>query len=166
MNVFADDMKILRKVTKEEDCNALNQDLEKISSWSRKCEMEFNSKKCSVLNFGKSGRRIAGNYYLNNERIMPKTEEKDLGVTATDNLNFGMHINRIMGETYKFLRNIKAAFTHLDEDMMKKLITSMIRPRLEYAALVWSPNLKRYHKIGKNRKSSNEVTRNTERAYL
>ncbi len=35
MNVFADDTKILRKVTKE-DCNALNQGLEKINAWSRK----------------------------------------------------------------------------------------------------------------------------------
>ncbi len=26
---------------------------------------------------------------------------------------------------------------------MKKLITSMIRPRLEYTALVWSPNQKK-----------------------
>ncbi len=45
---------------------------------------------------------------------MTKTEEKDLGVTVTDNLNFGKHIDLITGETYNFLRNIKAAFTHLD----------------------------------------------------
>ena len=74
---------------------------------------------------------------------MIKMEEKDLGVTVTDKLNFGKHINCITGETYNIIRNIKVAFTHLDEDMMKKLITSMIRPRLEYAALVWSPNKKK-----------------------
>ena len=34
-------------------------------------------------------------------------------------------------------------FTYIDEDMIKKLITSMIRPRLEYAALLWSPNTKK-----------------------
>ncbi len=76
MNMFADDAKILRKVTRVEDCNALNQDLQKISAWSQRWEMEFTSKKCSVLKFGKRGRRIAGNYYLNNERIMTITEEK------------------------------------------------------------------------------------------
>ncbi len=61
----------------------------------------------------------------------------------TDKLTFGKHINRITGETYKLLRNIKTAFTYLDEEMMKKLITSMIRPRLDYAPLVWSPKLKK-----------------------
>ncbi len=75
---------------------------------------------------------------------MTITEENDLGVTVTDNLNFGKHINRTTGETYNFLRNIKPSFTHLDEDMVKKLITSMIRPRLKYGSLVWSPNLKKY----------------------
>ncbi len=42
-NKFANDAKMLRKVTKEDDCNALNQDLEKISAWSQRWEMEFNS---------------------------------------------------------------------------------------------------------------------------
>ena len=34
------------------------------------------------------------------------------------------------------------AFSYFDVDMMKKLISSMIRPRLEYAATVWSPHTK------------------------
>ncbi len=68
---------------------------------------------------------------------MIETEEKDHGMTLTDKLNFGKHINHITGDTYNF-RNIKAAFTHLDKGMMKKLITSMIRPRLQYVALVSS----------------------------
>ena len=143
MNMFADDAKLLRKVADEDDCVALNQDLEKISEWSKKWEMSFNTKKCSVLEFGKSKRRVVGNYFLNNEKIMKRTEEKDLGVVVTDNLNFGKHINKITGETYNLVRNIKVAFTYLDEEMVKKLVTTMIRPRLEYAALVWSPNLKK-----------------------
>ncbi len=59
MNMFADDSQILRKVTKE-DYKALNQDLEKIGVWSRKWEMEFNARKCSVLKFGKNRRRTEG----------------------------------------------------------------------------------------------------------
>ncbi len=131
MIIFAEDAKILRKKTKEDDSISLNQDLEKTAAWSHKWGMEFNAKNCSVLETDKSRRRISGNYYVNNERIMTKTEEKDLGVTVTDKLNFGKHINHITGETCNLLRNIKAVFTHLDEDMMKKLLTSVIRPRLE-----------------------------------
>ncbi len=45
MNLFTDDAKIMRKVTNEEDYNALNQDLIKINEWSLRWNMEFNAKK-------------------------------------------------------------------------------------------------------------------------
>ena len=35
------------------------------------------------------------------------------------------------------------AFLYMDKDMMKKILTSMIRPRLEFAAVVWSPYCKK-----------------------
>ncbi len=41
-NMFTDDAKIMRKVANEEDCVALNQDLDRISKWSRKWEMTWN----------------------------------------------------------------------------------------------------------------------------
>ena len=31
----------------------------------------------------------------------------------------------------------------MDKDMMKKIIATMKRPRLEYAAVVWSPHKKK-----------------------
>ncbi len=74
---------------------------------------------------------------------MSKTkQEKDLGVIIQDNLTPERHINKITGEAYHLIRNIKAALTYLDEEMMK-LIMSVIRPKLEYTAVVWSPHKKR-----------------------
>ena len=52
-------------------------------------------------------------------------------------------INRIVGETYSLLKNIRVAFIHIDENMMKKLIVAVILPRLEYAAVVLLPNMKK-----------------------
>ncbi len=40
----------------------LGQDLVRINEWSNKWEMPFNTKKCSVLEFGKSDRRVSRNY--------------------------------------------------------------------------------------------------------
>ncbi len=56
MSMFVDDAKLFRKITKEEDCIALNQDLEKIGEWSLKWEMEFSAKKSVVcLNLVRAG---------------------------------------------------------------------------------------------------------------
>lgn len=101
------------------------------------------SKKRSVMEFGKSKKRITWEYKMGNDVIKRTTSEKDLGVTISNNLSPEKHINKIVGETYNLLRNIRVAFTYMDEDMVRKFIVSMIRPRLEYAATVWSPSKKK-----------------------
>ena len=53
MNMFADDAKIMRKVKNLEDCNKLQEDLDKIYEWSVKWQMEFNISKCHVMKMGK-----------------------------------------------------------------------------------------------------------------
>ena len=49
------------------------------------------------------------------------------------------NINKITEDTYQLLRNIRA-LKYLDEEMIKILITPLIRPKLEYAAVIWSPH--------------------------
>ena len=44
VNMFADDTKIMRRVTNQEDCVILQLDLDKINDWATKWQMEFNTK--------------------------------------------------------------------------------------------------------------------------
>ncbi len=57
---------------------------------------------------------------------LDKIEEKDLKVLVTDNLSPERHVNKITAETYKLLRNISAAFTYLDKNVVRKLIVTLI----------------------------------------
>ena len=41
---------------------------------------------------------------------------------------------------------MRVAFAYIDKEMVKKIITSFIRPTLEYAAVVWNPHLKKHVK--------------------
>ncbi len=45
---------------------------------------------------------------------------------------------------HNLLVNIRVAFTYIEEEMVKKIITSFIHPTLEYAAVVWNPHLKKH----------------------
>lgn len=45
---------------------------------------------------------------------------------------------------YALLANMKIAFLYVDKEMKKKIITSFIKSTLEYAAAVWSPQLKKH----------------------
>ena len=46
--------------------------------WSKTCEMEFNAKKCHVLEMGKSGTRPNWSYRLGQNMISIENEEKAL----------------------------------------------------------------------------------------
>ncbi len=79
INLFADDAKLLQGQQNEEDSAKLQQNLDKIWDWSLKWEMEFNVKKCSVMEFGTSKNRITSDHKLGNEVINKQLSEKDLG---------------------------------------------------------------------------------------
>lgn len=88
---------------------------------SHRQEMEFNTKKGSVIGFGRSKRKTSSNYYtLENKSIKKSSMEKDLGGTVLDNLWPEKHLNSFVEETYNQVRNIKVAFQYLDEEMMMK----------------------------------------------
>lgn len=53
------------------------------------------------------------------------------------------------------VRNIRSALHYMDKDMMRKLIATMIRPKLEYAETVWSPHKKKDLRKLENSKDGN-----------
>ena len=103
----------------------------------------------------KSAMRSSWTYKLRENIISIAKEEKDLGVVIQDNLSPEKQINRMFGDTFMMLRNIRMAFHFLDKDMMGKIITIMIRPKLEYAELIWSPHKKKRIEIRKNTENCN-----------
>ena len=122
----------------------LQDDIDKIHAWSLRWKLEFNAKKCHVMEFGKSKKRPSWTYKMGAETILRSKEEKDLGVMIQDTLSPEKHINGLFGSTYNLLTNIRVAFNYMDKEMMKKIITSMVRPKLEYAAVVWAPHQKKH----------------------
>ena len=146
MNMFADDAKIMRRITNMDDCNELQKDLDKINEWSKSWQMEFNAKKSCVMRMGRSKYRPYKVYQLERNILEEVSEEKDLGVTIQSDLSPEKHINRIFGKTYSMLQSIGLAFHYLDENMIRRIITTLIRPQLEYASIIWSPHLKKHIK--------------------
>lgn len=65
----------------------LQEDLSKLYTWSKKWKMEFNARKCSVLEFGKSKDRPVRGYKLGEEIIQKRNTKIDLGVVAKDDMS-------------------------------------------------------------------------------
>ena len=143
LNMFADDAKIQRKIQNENSCKELQEDINKIKAWSEKWKIEFNVDKCHVVRFGVSKKRPIWQYKLGDEKIPSSEKEKDLGVVINYKCNHEDHINEIARKMYNLLANMKVAFTYVDANMVKKIITTFIRPTLEYASVVWNPHLQK-----------------------
>ena len=139
ISMFADDAKIQRKIRNENSCKELQEDIKKIKAWSEKWNMEFNVDKCHVVRFGTSSKRPVWQYKLGDETISSADKEKDLGVVINSKLEREDHINQVAGKAHNLLANMKIAFTYVDASMVRKIITTFIRPTLEYASVVWNP---------------------------
>ena len=67
-----------------EEHAGMQEDLNKLQSWSKEWQMLFNVEKCKVMHFG---RRNAGYSYQLDTRILDEViEEKDIGITITSDL--------------------------------------------------------------------------------
>ncbi len=82
--------------------------------------------------------RLSWAYKMGDGEIIKVQEEKDMGVITQDSQQSRSHVEKIFRDTYKMVRNIGTAFNYMDTNM-RKIITTMIRPKMEYAETVWFP---------------------------
>ena len=84
-------------------------------------------------------RHIDFNYTLHQQTLEQVQSAKYLGLTITDDLDWGQHISEITCKATKTLgflrRNLALAPRHTKEVAYKTLV----RPQLEYAAPIWHP---------------------------
>ena len=57
MNLLADDAKLMRVVKNTDDCRELQGYINKIDEWSKRWKLDFNAKKCHVVELGKSKKK-------------------------------------------------------------------------------------------------------------
>ena len=92
--------------------------------------MEFDGEKGHVLEIGKSTIRPSWTYKLGHNIISIEKEEEDLEVMIQDNVSQRNILIKYF-VTFRTLSNIRMVFHFLDKDMIQKILTTLIRPKLE-----------------------------------
>ena len=134
---FADDTKLGGKALAREDCEAIQRDLDNLSSWSEKWLLDFNSTKCKVMHIGLNN--VKYNYKLKEQNLLKVTEEKDLGVIVRSDLKCGTQCSAASRKANTILGFIARNFDCKTPEVITRLYTSLVRPHLEYAVQFWSP---------------------------
>lgn len=143
--MFADDLKIYRKIKTVLDCVELQRDLITLQNWCDRNSLHLNISKCQFISFSTKRMPIDFSYVLNNTELKRVYEIKDLGVTFDSKLRFDIHIRNIVAKSYRnlgFVMRLTKEFTKIK--CMKFLYYTLVMSNLEYNSQIWSPLYTRY----------------------
>lgn len=152
--LFADDMKIYKKINSIEDCELLQQDLNRFHDYCISNKLDLNISKCICITFTRSPHPISFDYSINQQSLQRTDRIRDLGVILDAKLLFDKHVDHITSKAMKTLgfiirvtKNFKMAKS------LKILYCSLVRSQLEYASQVWNPQYNLYiDQIEKNQR--------------
>ena len=137
--LFADDSKIFKKITNNEDKEAMQQDLNIMEEWSRKWLPEFHPDKLKCIHMSLKPDEDRCNYKVGNFQVKSVVNEKDLGITVDNRLNFEEHMAQRIKKANGTMAMIRRAFQFMDRRIFLPLYTGMVRSGIEYGGAVWSP---------------------------
>ena len=67
---------------------------------------------------------------------------KYLGITITDNMDWGQHVSEISSKATKTLGFLRRNLAFAPSSTKEVAYKALVRPKLEYAAPIWSPHSK------------------------
>jgi hypothetical protein len=145
--LYADDTKVFRRIDSVLDRYELQRDLDQLAEWANKWQLRFNIDKCKVLHLGGAKNphesySMIGSGAGVRQVLKETTEEKDLGVWIDCSAKPSTHVSHAVNKANQLLGLIRRSFTFMDCGLMKQLFTSVVRPHLEYANIVWHPYLR------------------------
>lgn len=138
VKIYADDTKIYRQILTLHDHHAMQDDLDRLNTWSEKWQLRFNENKCKVMHLGK---QLEVQPYKLGDSDMTVTEcERDLGVLVDRELKFHQQTTRTVKKANQILGMIRRAFSTRNQSLILSLYKTMVRPVLEYGNVIWGPN--------------------------
>lgn len=139
--LFADDLKIYANVVTIYDHRKIQDDLNQFCDWCQLNGLKLNTTKCFKMSFSRSRTKLFNDYHLFGNHIEDISIIKDLGVVFKTDLSFKSHVDHICTKSLRTLgfliRNTKE---FRNEQCLKTLYISLVRPTLEYCSIIWNPS--------------------------
>ena len=143
--MYADDLKLCKRIRSPEDAVALQADLEKLCAWSDVWMSKLNPNKCKVITFTLRKKPIVSTYSINRVPLDRVSEMRDLGVLLDSKLTFGPHIDGVVGRANRalgtYLRSLQTSRASVSRRFKPSpLIAAFnahVRSILEFGSIIW-----------------------------
>ena len=84
-------------------------------------------------------KQIRFDYSLHNQTLENVPSAKCLGITISDKMDWGHHISETSSKATKTLGFLRRNLAFAPRSTKEVAYKTLVRPKLEYAALIWSP---------------------------
>ena len=116
--MFADDAKVFRQIETSAETATLQNDLDHLTDWSKKWQMNFNVNKCKRFHIGQTNPH--NKYTIAGIDLVESDQERDLGIIVDNKLKFHIQTAHIVNKGFsilvKWLRGTILAITYYDYD--------------------------------------------------
>ena len=144
--IFADDLKIYSCVEHESPqdlgtltSQAVQNDINVLQKTSLSWGLHINIQKCAVLHFSRSPANLTMPTYTLNGNLIPiANKATDLGVTVDTDMKFHNHIMSTAHKAGGVAESLLKSTVCRSPAFMLFLLTSHIRPILEYCSCLWN----------------------------
>ena len=115
-----------------------------LRQWEADWQMKFNIAKCHSMRVTRHQhhKQILFDYSLHNQTLENVQSAKYLGITITDNMDWGQHVSEISSKATKTLGFLRRHLAFAPRSTKEVAYKTLVQPKLEYAAPIWSPHLK------------------------
>ena len=144
--MYADDLKICKRIRSLDDAVALQTDLENLCIWSDIWKLKLNPEKCKVITFTLRKKPVVKSYSIQNVTLDRVSEMRDLGVILDSKLTFASHIDSVVGRANRalgtYLRTLQTsralAVRRFKPYPLIAAFNAHVRSILEFGSVIWS----------------------------
>ena len=143
--VFADDLKIYACTNQHQNSatslvmtHSIQQDISLLAATSLSWGLKLNVKKCAVLHFSRHSDQTSPLYVLGNHSLPNTLSAVDLGVIIDTSLKFHSHVQSVAQKANRLAYSLLKSTVCRSREFMIFLLTTHIRPILEYCSCLWA----------------------------
>ena len=142
--LYADDVKIFRKIVSPSDGLLLQRDLDRLTAWSVRWGLTLNPRKCKSFTITLRRAPVQTEYYINATKLEHVGEIRDLGIMLDTKLTFASHVNNVVSRANRSLGLLFRSFqtgtsgSKFNRNALMCAYVSNVRSILEYGSVIWA----------------------------
>ena len=142
--MYADDVKLFRKIISPVDGLLLQDDLNRLTSWSLKWGLTLNPSKCKSFTMTLRRAPVRTHYFINQTELETVSEMRDLGVILDTKLTFAAHISHVVSRANRALGLMIRSFqtgsngSKFNRAALQTAYFANVRSILEYCSVIWA----------------------------